>query len=225
MARRAALLTHYRRLRQTQRGLHTSLFKGLPKDVLEEGGTALGLLEGNRLGLGAEVEMAIFMDYCIYSVRRDGRNAVERFLAESPPVAGSEEAALLEAMRAARYSLFAVERALPGRGVELRDLLRRDSVSLVDLGLSRTASEGLVLASRVISPPGLAITTGASLPVDAATLQDVAERLEWRVGAKTVAGFGRLTPEEEADLAAIIIRSCLAAGASSQVTEVDVATG
>jgi hypothetical protein len=205
--------------------LHTALFRSLPKDVLDEGGTALGLLEGNRLVLGDEAEMAIFMDYCIYSVRRDGRNAVERFLADSPPVPGSEEAALLPAMCAARYSLFAVERVRPGRGIELRDLLRRDPVSLVDLGLSRTASEGLVLASRVIAPPGLAMTTGASLPVDVATLEGVAERLEWRFGAKTVAGFGRLSPEEEADLAAIIIRACLAAGASSQVTEVDVAAG
>jgi hypothetical protein len=225
MARRAALLTHYRRLRQAQRGLHTALFRGLSKDVLEEGGIALGLLEGNRLVLGDEAEMATFMDYCTYSVRRDGRNAVERFLAESPPVPGSEEAALLRAMCAARYSLFAVERVLPSRGVELRDLLRQDPVSLVDLGLSRTASEGLVLASRVISPPGLAMTTGASLPVDAATLEEVVGQLQSRFGAKTVAEFGRLSPEEGADLAAIIIRSCLAAGASSQVTEVDVAAG
>lgn len=225
MATRAALLTRYRRLRQAQRDLHTALFRTLPKDVLEEGGTELGLLEGNRLVLGDEAEMAIFMDYCIYSVRRDGRNAVERFLAESPPAPGSEEAALLRAMCAARYSLFAVERILPGRGVELRDLLRQDPVSLVDLGLSRTASEGLVLASRVISPPGLPMTTGASLPVDAATLEAVVGRLGSRFGAKTVAAFDRLSPEDEVDLAAMIIRSCLAAGASSQVTEVDVTVG
>jgi hypothetical protein len=225
MARRPALLAHYRRLRQAQRGLHTALFKGLPKDVLEEGGTDLGLLEGNHLILGDEAEMAIFMDYCIYSVRRDGRNAVERFLAESPPGPNSEEAALLQAMCGARYSLFVVERILPDRGVELRDLLLQEPVSLVDLGLSRTASEGLVLASRIIAPPGLAMTTGASLPVDPATREEVVERLGSRFGATTVAGFSRLSPQDSAELAAIIIRSCLAAGASSQVTEVDVTAG
>src|SRR5204863_1157619 len=108
--------------------------------------------------------IAVLMDYCIYDVRRQGRNAIERFLAETPPPANSDDMVLLQAMRHARYSLFAVESAEPGVGVHVRDLLRDEPLFLVDVGLSRTAAVGLVLAARVMAPDGIGMTTGAALP-------------------------------------------------------------
>src|SRR5919199_1754 len=99
--RRARLLARYRHLRQVGLRLNNRLVEALPRDVLDEGGKKLGILRKNVLTLDSEDELSVLMDYCIYDVRRRGVNAVERYLAESPPPPDSDERVLLEAMRQA----------------------------------------------------------------------------------------------------------------------------
>src|SRR5262249_9409140 len=137
----------------------------LKKDVMEEGGKKLGILKGNALILDSEDELSVLMDYCIYDVRRKGRNAVEDYLADSPPPADSDEMLILQAMRKAWYSLFQVQEVMPGVGVQTLDVLRQAPQFIVDLGFSRTADRGAVLATRVIPFADFTMTGGAALPV------------------------------------------------------------
>src|SRR5689334_14334116 len=109
MAEHTNLLPRYKHLRQVARHLGTRLVQSLPKSVLEEGGKRLGILKKGVLVLDSEDEIAVLMDYCIYDLRRQGRNAIESYLAESPLAPDSDEMVLLKAMREARYSLLVVE--------------------------------------------------------------------------------------------------------------------
>jgi uncharacterized protein YecA (UPF0149 family) len=73
----------------------------------------------------------------------------------------------------------------------------------------------MMLANRIIPLSDFLMTSGAPLPLDATTAESIATKLKqtYPVGFD----FHRLTPQQEADLAAMIIRTCRATGISSQV--------
>src|SRR5205814_1677927 len=121
MSEHSQFLPRYKQLRQVGLNLNTRLMAKLTKSDFEEGGRKLGILKKNRLELDAEDEVAVLADYCIHDVRRQGMNAVDRYLAESPPPEGSDEMVILQAMREARFSAFLVEGREPGVGVHVRD--------------------------------------------------------------------------------------------------------
>src|SRR5580698_683308 len=109
MTSHAAKLPRYQQLRQLAVKLNTRLVERLPKDALDEGGKQLGILKGKTLVLDTEDEIAVLMDYCLYNVRRQGMNTIERYLAEAPPPPDSDEMVILKGMQQARYTLFVVE--------------------------------------------------------------------------------------------------------------------
>lgn len=194
--------------------LSHKLVAALDKGAIDEGGRRLGLLEKGRLVLGSEDELMVVMDYCIHNVYRGGRNAVEAMLADSPP-SSPDELALLRALMEAYYSIFQVIEIEPGVGVGVKDLLRKDAIFLVDIGLGSTAKPGYGLAGRVIPQPGFFMSGGALLPFD--------KRAAWRIDAdmkrwlSAGTDFAHLDPVQEADVAAQIIRACLGSGASDHV--------
>ena len=228
MVQHTELLTDYIRLRQALRQLASALMKQFPKGLLAECAEQLGLSVTTRgrqrpvLVFDDAYEMSVLIDYALYHARPKGRSVIERALAESPPAVDSDEATLFQAMRDVRYGLFAIEELEPGVGVQLLDLLRDESVFLVDIEFSRTASPGLVLAGNIVSPAGVTMTTGAMLPVDDGLLDDLMAQLRQRFGATTAAQFRALPPDEHAALAALVIRACLASGAAARVVAKDV---
>ncbi len=118
---------------------------------------------------------------------------------------------MLQALRQARFSLFVVESAEPGVGVHVRDLLRDEPRFLVDVGLGRTATVGMVLAARAMAPDGIGMTTGAALPVGA---MSAADRVHYLDDLK-VRGidFETLPPTESSELTATVLRTYLRDGA------------
>src|SRR2546423_3109902 len=134
MTEHRQILPRYKQLREVGLSLNNRLMKQVSKSDLDEGGKKLGILKKKRLELDTQDEIAVLADFCIHDVRRKGSNAVERYLAESPPPEGSDEMALLQALRQAHFSLFAVEEMEPGVGVHVRDLFRDESLFLVDVG-------------------------------------------------------------------------------------------
>ena len=76
-ADRAGIVARYKHLRAVGQTLSHKLVQRLSKDVLHEGGRKLGLLKKDILVFDSEDETAILMDYCIYDVRRQGRNDSE----------------------------------------------------------------------------------------------------------------------------------------------------
>jgi len=217
MTQHAELLARYQRLRQVGLALNNRLVETLPRSVLDEGGHKLGLLKGNVLTLDTEDEIAPLMDYCLHDVRRQGLNAIERYLAESPPPPGSDEMVLLEALRQARFTLLIVEAVERGVGVQVRDLLRDELYFLVDIGFSHSAPVGMVSATRVMAPEGIAMTTGAALPVG---VLSAADRVQYLEDMKTVlksADLRQLSPQDSSALAATVMRASLQRGAAEKI--------
>ncbi|HEY2587139.1 MAG TPA: SEC-C metal-binding domain-containing protein [Tepidisphaeraceae bacterium] len=216
MASHAELVERYKELRAKSRTLSNALAKSLPGDVIKEAAKRLGMLKGNEILLETEDEIAVVMDVGLFDVRRNGENAVQRFLRERAPAEGSDERLILEAMRSARHSIFQAVRAQPNVGVLVRDALREDEVFVWDIGFSHTARRGALMAGRLYSPGEVTMTTGATLPVDAELLQDLLPTLAPCVDPVSER-FDLSDPQKASECAILIIRECVQAGASAAI--------
>ena len=94
--------------------------------------------------------MDILMDFCLYYYRLDGKNAVDRYLAAGSPDHGTEELQMLEAMQRARYSILGIDEVIDGLGVCARDLLRNESLLLVDENMAACMETGMSIAGRLL---------------------------------------------------------------------------
>ncbi len=210
MSDHAAIVSRYKRLRATGSRISNKLVERLTKDAIDEGGRKLGILQRGILVFNSEDETAVLMDYCIYDVRRGGRNAIEQHLIDSPPEPESDEMVCLQAMQHATYSMLLVESVVRGVGVMACDILSHKTFLVVDMGLSKTGVPGALIASRLLHHEGFAMTSGAAIPITVlpkAERESLADKL-----ARTVV----LDPDGYFDPAPII-RKCLQSGCTSQI--------
>jgi len=209
-ADRAEIVSRYKHLRAVGRRLNDKLVQRLSRDVLDEGGRKLGIFQGDVFVFNSEDETSVLMDYCLYDVRRQGRNAIEQYLIESPPDPESDEMVCLGAMQHAIYSLFIVESVVRGLGVTVRDLCSDETILVVDLAFGSTAEPGLVLASRLLFHDGFAMTGGAALPIGVPPEEEREAITQKLSQVLTSHKDGCLDP-------APLIQACLERGCSSDI--------
>ena len=205
---RYEIISRYKHLRMVSVALNYKMSSRLSKEDRLEGGRKLGMLYKGGLWLDSEDQISVLIDYCLFDLRREGRNAIEQYLIDSPPDPDSDEMTCLQAMRHAKYSVFIVESAERGLGVTVTDLLSREHMLVVDLGFGSTAKPGLLFASRLLFHDGFAMMTGASLAVGMLPPEHrdaMANKLLRAAG-----------PDIHFDPAPVI-RGCLRGGSSSQV--------
>lgn len=203
----AEIAAFYKRLRPVRLRLNNELVGRLSRDVLEEGGDKLGILRRGMFVFDNEDESAVLMDYCIHNVYRRGRNAIDEYLRDCPPDADSEEMVCLQAMRGAKYAWVVVTGIEPGVGCHIKNLFTDETRLLVDVGFSRTAQPGVLLATRLLDFGAFVTTTGAALPMG---ILKGNELDAWQRKLST----GVYDEHEDP---APLIRGCLEQGASSYV--------
>jgi hypothetical protein len=213
-------LDRYYQLRRLGRTLHHTVMKLLPREALKECGMRLGIWHHDTLVFGSEDETCILMDHCIYDYRWDGRNVIERYVAETPPQPGTDEKVLLDAMLEAHYSLFEIEQVHRGVGVRVRDLIRDGGERfLVDISMSQTVWPSRLLATRIKTPAGegYSMTTGAALPVDEPEAERILREVSRRFGPPPI----QLPRERAAEFSGCIMRILLQEDASSRIAYTD----
>ena len=217
MTDHSGLLDRYRRLREVRFRLNNFLVTTIPKKTLEDCGRILGFIQKGVLIFETEDESSLLMDYCIYYPETDGRNLVAKYLEKSPPPADSDELIALQAMTHAYYSLFQIVGVERGVGVSVFDVLRDETGFIVDVGLGNTAQRHMMLATRIIPANGFLVTGGAGLPVDAAAAERISGALKRSIFHPETFDFKRITPQQEAEIAALIIRACRSTGMTSRI--------
>jgi hypothetical protein len=200
-------VAQYKRIRPTRLRLNNELVRRLSRDALDEGAKRIGIWCNGTFVFENEDETSVLMDYCIYDVYRNGRNAVEQYLCDCPPDPDSDEMAFLQAMQHGIYALVAVLRVEPGVGCHVRNLFTEETRLLVDIGFSKTAQPGAVIATRLLDFGDFVATGGAALPLG---ILDNEELDEWQ--RKLRAGVDDDRPDP-----APLIRTCLQRGASSNI--------
>jgi hypothetical protein len=216
MASHAELVDRYQILRAKSRPIFNALAESLPKDAIGQVAGRLGILNGKEILLETEDELIVLVDIGVFDIRHNGENAVQRFVREKPPAAGTDEWLILDAMSRARHSIYQVQRAQPGVGVLFRDMLRDIQEFVWDVGFSHTARRGALMAARLVSPGEITITTGAALPVYPAVVKELLPKLAPYIDPATgLVDFS--DPHKASEVAMMIIHDCVRAGASASI--------
>lgn len=155
----------YLRFRALGRTFNLGLIKELPQPALQECAKKLGLIKAGTFILNQDDEIAVAYDYCLHHHRRVGRNIIERTLENAPPAVGSDERLYLDALLAARFSLYAVQEVLPHSAVRLMDLLSNTPVEILDRSLASTAVKDLIVAGRLLTVGDVSFSSGTLIPV------------------------------------------------------------
>ncbi|MFH1114460.1 MAG: hypothetical protein V1792_11110 [Pseudomonadota bacterium] len=218
-----SLLSEYKRLRKALPYLTSALVKCLSKTAIMECAKKLGFCKGKRLVFGSLQEADVLMDYCIYSFRRGGKTAIQRYALNQPPPEGSDHDVLLKAMVRSYYSIFQVKDLERGRGLLLFDLFRTENFSLLDIGLSSSAIRNSVFAGRVLPICGYYMTSGAFIPLGrellGQTVIPMVERFSSRINREADTVF---SPPDEARFSMEIIRAALRKGMLERMTYADI---
>jgi hypothetical protein len=208
-----SIFSDYKRLRQAVPNLTSAIMKCLSRPAIMDCAKRLGLRKGKGLIFGNMQEMDVFMDYCIYSYRKRGKNAIQRYAEDFAPPEASDDVILLQAMLHSHYSIFQVRDLERGRGVTLFDLLRSENLLLLDVGLSSSAIRGMMFAGRVLPLNDYYMTSGAFIPLDREfvekTVIPTVERFLSKIHREAESV---LSPADESQFSAEIIRPALRAG-------------
>jgi hypothetical protein len=181
---RAEILARYRVLREISRQINDELMKLVSDDTIIREARKLGLAHGKTIVLDDPEEMNYVFDLAIHTAAPPRSRAIDRYARSARFAAGSDEAVMLNAMQASRFSVLLIEGHHEVAGVIASDLLQRaEKVWLVDIGLESSMSEGAVLATRLYVPGPFAMTAGANVPCDLTLLEDVMYELPSRLSA------------------------------------------
>jgi hypothetical protein len=173
----AAVLARYRSLRLMTSKMESATMKHVPHRALLDEGRALGLVEGRTFVVDHEDELAFVFDLMLHAPRSGRSRPIDRYrdAACFPP--GSDEAVLLDAICAAAFSIWRIERRHEVVGLVARDLIRGGETWLMDEGMARTMPDGDILATRLARPGPFAMTLGVAVPIDREILEDAMDAL------------------------------------------------
>ena len=210
------IAARYTRMRKISFGLNKILPTYVPKEAMEATAKKLGFWQDGTLVFANMDQSCVLFDQSIHGHFQDGHNAVDRYMEQHPPDPGSDTEVVLTAMKWAFYSLFSVTEVVPGIGVHVHDILYDREHFLADVGFSRTAIVGLMLASRVIFFGDFITTTGAALPVQLDVMQKLSD---WfKETCKSTQDTPSMPREDNAKMAAKCIAICLKSEAGHRVS-------
>jgi hypothetical protein len=178
---REEVLTRYRQLREISKRHHHEILSFTSGGALLHQARRLGLAHGKTLILDDMDEMNYVYDLVIYTAPAGRSRAIDRYSRSARLAPGSDEALVLRAMRAARFSILVIERRHEAAGLIATDLFRRTAVWLVDIGLESSMREGAIMATRLFTPDGFSMTAGVNVPFDLGTIEDLYAELPRRL--------------------------------------------
>jgi hypothetical protein len=179
---RGEVLARYRQLREISKRHHHEMLEFISGETMLHQARRLGLARGKTLILDDMDEMSYVFDLAIHTALPGRSRAIDRYARSARFAAPSDEALVLEAMRAARFSILVIERRHEAAGLVATDLFRRATVWLVDIGLESSMPDGGVIATRLFSPDRFAMTAGVNVPFDLAIIEDLHAELPRRLG-------------------------------------------
>jgi hypothetical protein len=179
---REEVLARYRHLREISKQHLHEILECISADAFLHQARRLGLARGKTLILDNMDELNYVHDLVIHTASAGRSRAIDRYARSADLVAGSDEALMLEAMRAARFAILAIERRHESAGLIATDLCRRDQVWLVDFGLEASLPAGSMIATRLYTPERFSMTAGVNVPFDLGLIEDLCVGLPRQLG-------------------------------------------
>ncbi len=171
-ATRVEVLARYRQLRQISMQHHCGALGFVSKDAIMHHARRLGLADRNTLILDSMDELTLAFDLAIHTAPAGRSRAIDRYARATPFAPGSDEAAVLEAMRDASFAVVLVRGRHQSAGLIVTDLFREIELWLLDEGLEVSLEPGTAFATRYFTPERFSMTAGVGMPVDFDLLED-----------------------------------------------------
>ena len=184
---RGEVLARYRRLREISKHLHNEMLDFISENTILHHARRLGLADGKTIVLDDIDELTYAFDLAIHTAPPDRSRAIDRYATSARFVPGSDETLVLDAMRAARFSILFIERRHEIAGLIAKDLFRRTECWLVDIGLESSVTDGSLMATRFFTPERFSMTAGVNVPFDPETIEDLTAELPRHLREKPLA--------------------------------------
>ena len=174
---RAAILSRYRRYRELRMDIQTAALENIPHSTFLAHAKRIGLSDGKVLFTDDIVELSLAFDLAVYTASAGRTRAIDRYARRRLPASKADEALVLEALQASRFSIFRTIGRCEPAGVLLEDLMRGGTTPLLDEGLEQSTMAGEVFAMRVAPIEGFVITCGAVVPLNIETFNEMIDFL------------------------------------------------
>jgi hypothetical protein len=186
---RGEVLARYRRLREISKRHHSEVLNFISGDAILYHARRLGLAHGKTLILDDMEELNYVFDLAIHTAPADRSRAIDRYARSARLVRGSDEMLVLDAMRAACFSVLCIERRHEIAGLIATDIFRRTELWLVDIGLEGSVPDRSLIATRLYTPERFAMTAGVNVPFDSEITDDLAAELPRHLRGKPLAAI------------------------------------
>jgi hypothetical protein len=175
---RVAILGRYRRYSDLRKEIQSAALENVSASSFLAHAKRIGLSDGRVVFADNDSEIALVYDLILYTAPPGRTRAIERCARKRLNAAQPEEAVVLQALLASRFSVFSVIGRCEPAGVLLEDLLRGGTIPLLDEGLEQSAKAGDVFAMRVAPiEDDFVITCGAVVPMDGGIFETIIEFL------------------------------------------------
>jgi hypothetical protein len=168
---RADILSRYRRYRDIRKDIQTAALENIPHSSFLAHARRIGLSDGKVLFTDDIVELSLAFDLAVYTASAGRTRAIDR-CARRRAASKPDEALVLEALQASRFSIFRTIGRCEPTGVLLEDLMRGGAIPLLDEGLEMSAKPGEIFAMRVAPIEDFVISCGAVVPINLATMEE-----------------------------------------------------
>lgn len=104
--------------------------------------------------------MTLIFDLAVHTAKPGRSRAIDRYARAAALSPGTDEARTLEAICAATFSIWRIDRHHEAAGLIVTDMLRETETWLVDEALTASGQPGLAFAGRLCRPAEFAMTCG-----------------------------------------------------------------
>src|SRR5271157_5323162 len=182
---RAEKLQRYRRLRAINKRQQSDALDYVSPTSRLDCARRLGLARGRSLVLDNPDEMTLVFDLVVHAGKGGRSRAIERYADKVRPAPGSDEALMLTAAWNAKFALWQVEGRHDVVGLDIRDIVRGESLWLIDESLEASCPIGLVLANRLMRIDDFVRTGGVTVPVDETVIMEAWESMpRWSAASR-----------------------------------------
>ncbi len=173
----AVVLARYRRLREVSRRHNSAIRRFVSQDAILQQARRLGLARGRTFILDDIDDLTYAFDLAIHTAQAGRSRAIDRYAESAGAASDADEMLMLNAMRAARFSLLRIERRHPVAGLIATDLCRRTERWLIDVGLESSIPDGSTMATRLYTPEEFSMTAGVNVPLDVTIMTQLIDEL------------------------------------------------
>ncbi|MGH6930821.1 MAG: hypothetical protein ACREEE_00150 [Dongiaceae bacterium] len=175
---RDAVIARYRHLQDILKRHNSAVIPFVSRQGFLDMARRLGMLQGSSTIVADSAdELTLVYDLAIHSPRPGRSRPIDRYRKAARPTAGSDDALVLDAMAAARFTLWRIERRHEVAGLVVLDIMRERELWLMDLGLEASGEVGMALAGHLIAPGPFSMTTGMMVPLDPDVIEDAFDSL------------------------------------------------